>query len=396
MFCERTPRPRGWLAGLLAATVLLLVPASGLAAEPASAPDQLADAGTLALGAGYGSHAGSQPVRELQRSLRRLGDRPGPVDGLYGPLTEGAVERFQQAHGLATDGVVGPQTKRRLLAQGAKRPVADTSRPTHMGQLARKSPSGGNPAESATQQDPARGAPSGALSRAGPASSEGVPTELLVLMAALVSAALLVGLRKYGRRVREATVNFGMVCAALLATFVVGAATGAVFATQAAPDAGGEAFADSGALLAARGAPSHLRAREARELGDQARAQTRGVRPAPKARRSAPRARAAMRPAHLRSPAPVDSGRVAPLGLAPREAQAIVQRPRPTRARPSASTYTVQLGDALWPIAERHLTRGSSVTEIAKRVQDLESLNRDRIASGDPDVLEAGEELWLP
>jgi peptidoglycan hydrolase-like protein with peptidoglycan-binding domain len=150
MFCERTPRPRGWLAGLLAATVLLLVPASGLAAEPASAPDQLADAGTLALGAGYGSHAGSQPVRELQRSLRRLGDRPGPVDGLYGPLTEGAVERFQQAHGLATDGVVGPQTKRRLLAQGAKRPVADTSRPTHMGQLARKSPSGGNPAESAT------------------------------------------------------------------------------------------------------------------------------------------------------------------------------------------------------------------------------------------------------
>ena len=102
-----------------------------------------------------------------------------------------------------------------------------------------------------------------------------------------------------------------------------------------------------------------------------------------------------MRPAHLRSPAPVDSSRVAPLGLAPREPQAIVQRPRPTPARLAASTYTVQLGDALWPIAERHLTRGSSVTEIAKRVQDLESLNRDRIASGDPDVLEAGEELWL-
>ena len=395
MFCERTPRTRGWLAGLLVATALLLVPASGLAAEPASAADQLAAAGTLARGAGYGSHAGSQPVRELQRSLRRLGDRPGPIDGLFGPRTEGAVERFQQAHGLATDGVVGPQTKTRLLAQGAKRPVADTPRPTHMGQLARKSPSGGNPAESATEQDPARGAPSAALSRAGPASSEGVPIELLVLLAALASAALLVGLRTYGRRVSEATVNFGMVCAALLATFVIGAATGAVFATQAAPDAGGEAFADGGALLAARGASSHLRAREARELGDQARAQARGVRPAPKARRSAPRARVAMRPAPLRPPAPVDSGRVAPLGLAPREPQTIVRRPRPTPARLSASTYTVQPGDALWPIAARHLARSSSIPEIARQVDDLESLNRDRIASGDPDLLEAGEELRL-
>ncbi len=395
MFCERTPRARGLLAGLLAATVLLLVPASGLAAEPASAADQLADAGTLARGAGYGSHAGSQPVRELQRSLRRLGERPGPVDGFYGPLTEGAVERFQQAHGLATDGVVGPQTKRRLLAQGAKRPVADTSRPTHMGQLARKSPSGSNPAESAIEQDPARSAPSAALSRAGPASSGGAPTELLALLAALVSAALLLGLRTYGRRTREATINFGMVCAALLATFVVGAATGAVFATQAAPDAGGEAVADSGALLATRGAPSHLRAREARERGDEARVQARGVRPAPKARRSAPPARVALRPAPLGLPAPMDNGQVAPQTPAPRAPQAIVQRPR-AAPRSSTSTYTVQPGDALWPIAERHLARSSSVAEIAKQVRDLKSINRDRIASGDPDLLEAGEELRLP
>src|SRR5215218_8248699 len=132
MFCERTRRARGWLAGLLAAIVLLSVPASGLAADPAPAPgDQLATAGTLARGAGYASRTGSQPVRELQRRLRRLGERPGPIDGLYGPLTEGAVERFQAAQGLATDGVVGPRTKTRLLAQEAERQVADTSRQTH-------------------------------------------------------------------------------------------------------------------------------------------------------------------------------------------------------------------------------------------------------------------------
>ena len=358
-----------------------------------SAAHQLAAAGTLARGAGYGSHAGSQPVRELQRSLRRLGDRPGPVDGLYGPLTEGAVERFQQAHGLATDGVVGPQTKRRLLAQGAKRPVADTPRPTHMGQLVRKSPSGGNPAESATEQDPARSAPSAALSRAGPRLVRGRPDRAPRTARRLASAALLFGLRTYGRRVREATVNFGMVCAALLATFVIGAAAGAVFATQAAPDAGGEAFADSGALLAARGAPSHLRAREARELRREA--QARGVRPAPKARRSAPRARVVVPPAPLRSPAPADSGRVAPRSPAP-ERQAVVQRPRAAPARASASTYTVQPGDALWRIAERHLARSSSVTEIAKQVQDLESLNRRPHRFGRPRRARGGRGTAAP
>ena len=194
--------------------------------------------------------------------------------------------------------------------------MADTPRPTHTGQLARKSPSGGNPAESATEQHPARSAPSAALSRAGPPSSEGVPPELLALLAALASGALLLAFRTYGRRAREATVNFGMVCAALLATFVIGAAAGAVFATQAAPDAGGEAFADSGALLAARGAPSHRRARETRELRREAHA--RGARPAPKARRPAPRAQVVARSARLRSPAPVDDARAAPLRPAPR------------------------------------------------------------------------------
>jgi Tfp pilus assembly protein FimV len=172
-----------------------------------------------------------------------------------------------------------------------------------------------------------------------------------------------------------------MVCAALLATFVIGAAAGAVFATQSAPEAGDEAFADSGALLAARGAPSHRRAREIRELRREA--QARGVRLALKARRPAPRAQVSVPPA------------ATPPSSAPPERQAVVKRPRAAPARPSTSTYTVRPGDALWRVAERHLARSGSVKEIAKQVQALESLNADRIASGDPDVLEAGEELRL-
>ena len=52
-------------------------------------------------------------VRGLQRALG-LG-----ADGVFGPTTEKALERWQRAHGLTADGVAGPQTRRKLgMAQG--------------------------------------------------------------------------------------------------------------------------------------------------------------------------------------------------------------------------------------------------------------------------------------
>src|SRR5437764_2056228 len=64
----------------------------------------------LAFGSGYDSLRGSALVRALQRRLARAGDKPGPVDGRYGPLTEQAVGRFQADHGLQVDGIAGPRT----------------------------------------------------------------------------------------------------------------------------------------------------------------------------------------------------------------------------------------------------------------------------------------------
>jgi hypothetical protein len=49
-------------------------------------------------------------VRLIQEALRLAGLDPGPVDGAFGPRTEGAVRAFQSSRGLAADGIVGPRT----------------------------------------------------------------------------------------------------------------------------------------------------------------------------------------------------------------------------------------------------------------------------------------------
>jgi N-acetylmuramoyl-L-alanine amidase len=57
------------------------------------------------------------PVEALtgvQERLANLGFNPGPIDGIRGPLTNFAVRRFQQAHGLAVDEIPGPQTQAKL------------------------------------------------------------------------------------------------------------------------------------------------------------------------------------------------------------------------------------------------------------------------------------------
>jgi peptidoglycan hydrolase-like protein with peptidoglycan-binding domain/DNA invertase Pin-like site-specific DNA recombinase len=105
----------GW-AALVAALVLLALPGTSIAASASvgSAPIFEAGGEPLARGAGYGLPDDARRVRTLQRTLRRLGWSPGPIDGLFGPRTEAAVVRFQRAAGLMTDGVVGARTFRAL------------------------------------------------------------------------------------------------------------------------------------------------------------------------------------------------------------------------------------------------------------------------------------------
>ena len=64
-------------------------------------------------------------VKALQRQLSWLGFEPGQVDGRYGPLTTGAVRRFQDARDLPVDGVVGPLTADALRASTRQRPTTN-------------------------------------------------------------------------------------------------------------------------------------------------------------------------------------------------------------------------------------------------------------------------------
>lgn len=67
-------------------------------------------------------HSGD-PIERIQKRLAGLGLDPGPVDGIFGPLTLEAVRQFQMQQSIPVDGVVGPETWQRLFGQRPYSPV---------------------------------------------------------------------------------------------------------------------------------------------------------------------------------------------------------------------------------------------------------------------------------
>ncbi|MGE5840106.1 MAG: peptidoglycan-binding domain-containing protein [Deltaproteobacteria bacterium] len=59
-------------------------------------------------------------VSRIQKKLKALKFYLGPVDGMFGGGTHGAVRSFQGSKGLLVDGVVGPGTWRALFRTGIK------------------------------------------------------------------------------------------------------------------------------------------------------------------------------------------------------------------------------------------------------------------------------------
>lgn len=55
-------------------------------------------------------------IRQIQHALARKGFSPGPIDGIWGPMTANAVRAFQAVNDLVVDGIVGPKTSAKLLS----------------------------------------------------------------------------------------------------------------------------------------------------------------------------------------------------------------------------------------------------------------------------------------
>jgi LysM domain len=89
---------------------------------------------------------------------------------------------------------------------------------------------------------------------------------------------------------------------------------------------------------------------------------------------------------------PADS---VPTAGASAEAVPVSQQVSASESRIDGGSYVVQPGDSLWSIGERLLGPGASAAEIADEVNRLWELNKDRIATGDPDLLPVGTELRL-
>ena len=53
-------------------------------------------------------------LKDIQTFLNCNGFNPGPIDGLAGSRTDGAIKSFQKTVGLVADGKVGPATKQAM------------------------------------------------------------------------------------------------------------------------------------------------------------------------------------------------------------------------------------------------------------------------------------------
>lgn len=62
----------------------------------------------------------SRGIEELQTKLSVLGFAPGPVDGVAGPLTVGAIRRYQQSRGRAQTGAVDDESLDQLRKERAR------------------------------------------------------------------------------------------------------------------------------------------------------------------------------------------------------------------------------------------------------------------------------------
>jgi hypothetical protein len=69
--------------------------------------------------------------------------------------------------------------------------------------------------------------------------------------------------------------------------------------------------------------------------------------------------------------------------------------PTPEAGEETSSAVVVE-GDSIWSKAEANMPEGSTNQEVAEYAGQVAEVNRDRLRSGDPDLIEPGETIILP
>lgn len=93
------------------------------------------------------------------------------------------------------------------------------------------------------------------------------------------------------------------------------------------------------------------------------------------------------------TPAPVHNAELNQASAAP--SSPVVSVPAAARAKPRDRTHVVVRGESLWSVASDVLGPGASVAAIARKVDRLWELNKERIGTGDPDLVMVGTRLAL-
>lgn len=125
-----------------------------------------------------------EAVVELQALLQLLGFYEGPVTGTYGEQTQVAVEQFQTAAGLTSDGITGPATWSRLLPAPADELLPPTAAAATAPESAASSPANGSPTAGSTATEPARPAPAQSNSQSQPTEASQPASQPLLRLGA--------------------------------------------------------------------------------------------------------------------------------------------------------------------------------------------------------------------
>jgi hypothetical protein len=82
---------------------------------------------------------GDWRISQAQERLKAAGFHPGPIDGVLGPRTQEALQRYQASRGLPTTGVLDEETRQALLTRAPRRVDGEAPQESWL-----KAPPGGN------------------------------------------------------------------------------------------------------------------------------------------------------------------------------------------------------------------------------------------------------------